>query len=176
MLFRQRRPNDPLNDLVKDCLAGKHDLIGIEIGSYRGESTSIFLNSNAFSKLYCIDPWMPGYDPKDLAATDEISLAEVEFDERFKDNAVIIKLKQTSDSAVSLFQDESIDFIYIDGNHQYEFVKRDILNYLPKLKTGCYITGHDWHPNWPGVIKAVREVFGKDPERIYGDTSWKYTK
>ena len=57
MLIQQRCKNDPLNQLVNDFLVGKNNLIGIEIGSYRGESTEIFLKSNAFKKLYCIDPW-----------------------------------------------------------------------------------------------------------------------
>ena len=139
MLVQQRYENDPLNKFVNDFLMGKSNLTGIEIGSYRGESTEIFLKSNAFKKLYCIDPWLPGYDIKDAASSKEIVLAEKEFDERFKNNNIVVKIKQQSSDAFNLFKNESIDFIYIDGNHQYEFVKNDLINYFNKIKQGGII-------------------------------------
>lgn len=179
MLIQQRCENDPLNQFVNDFLVGKSNLIGIEIGSYRGESTEIFLKSNAFQKLYCIDPWEPGYDIKDLAASKEIILAEKEFDEKFKNNDIIIKIKQKSSNAFTLFENESIDFIYIDGNHQYEFVKNDLNNFFCKIKNNGIISGHDYHikcDGWLGVKKAVDEFFKKEPLKIYEDCSWVFIK
>ena len=176
-LYQNRFENDGLYDLIKENLEGKHNLIGIEIGSYRGESTDIFVKSRVFSKLYCIDPWEPFYDPDDVAATPEIALAEEEFNNRFNGSDTVIKVKKKSDDAVYLFADESIDFIYIDGNHMYEFVKRDLIHYVPKIKPGGIISGHDFGNDHYGVAQAVLEYFNnQQPLHRYKDCSWVYIK
>ena len=76
-----------------------------------------------------------------------------------------------------MFEDNSIDFIYIDGNHQYDFVKKDLEDYVPKVKVGGVIAGHDYGgPTTPGVTKAIDEYFGFPPESKYPDYSWAYIK
>jgi predicted O-methyltransferase YrrM len=56
---------------------------------------------------------------------------------------------------------EDLDFVYIDGNHAYDFVKQDINNYWPKLKSGGILGGHDFYNGFcrehDGVVKAVSE-------------------
>lgn len=59
--------------------------------------------------------------------------------------------------AAKNFEDGSIDMCFIDANHTYEFVSRDIAAYLPKMKKGGTLAGHDWSDD--GVKRAVREVF-----------------
>ena len=49
-----------------------------------------------------------------------------------------------SKNAVKLFKDESLDFVYIDANHAYDFVKEDLEMWWPKIKKGGYICGHDY--------------------------------
>ena len=172
-----------LQDLINDYLVGKSDLVGIEIGSYAGESASMFLKSNAFKKLYCIDPWLMGYDPLDPSADKTVYEAEIHFDYKHFLNPIVKKLKMFSEDAVSLFEDESIDFIYIDGCHTYEAVKRDLNNYFPKIKIGGIIAGHDYvdpGPDKPihigGVKTAVDEFFGVPPISRYEDFSWVHIK
>ena len=73
-----------------------------------------------------------------------------------------------------MFDDDSIDFIYIDGRHDYESIKLDLELYLPKLKNGGIIGGHDYNKkNWPEVCRAVNEVIG-EPHKIFKDSSWIY--
>lgn len=167
-----------LIEMVNDYLVGKRGLVGIEIGSYAGESAEMFINSGAFDKLYCIDPWeMYTAAPNDATGDEGIYEAEKAFDRRFCQNPLVVKLKMKSADTIQLFEDDSIDFIYIDGVHQYDAVKQDLQLYVPKIKKGGIISGHDWHPNWPGVVKAVKEFFGKEPLSIYGDGgSWVYIK
>lgn len=74
------------------------------------------------------------------------------------------------------FEDESIDFCFIDANHTYEFVKKDILAYLPKMKKGGIISGHDYNMSHPGVIQAVNEIFVEEVERDYYKPEDKITK
>lgn len=57
------------------------------------------------------------------------------------------------------FEDKSIDFCFIDANHTYEFISRDIAAYLPKMKPGGVIAGHDYNLCHPGVMQAVQEAF-----------------
>ena len=166
-----------LSDLTDDYLKGKTGLIGIEIGSYAGESTEILLRSGAFFRLYCIDPWEMGYDSADYAGDEHISEAEQAFNERFKGNPVVVKIRMKSHEAKKLFDDESIDFIYIDGNHQYDAVRQDLEDYGRKIKTGGVIAGHDYNsPAWPGVTKAVDEYIECKPDKTYVDFSYAHVK
>lgn len=63
------------------------------------------------------------------------------------------------DAAVN-FPDASIDFVFVDADHVYESVKKDILAWLPKVKPGGIIAGHDYNKEHPGVLQAVPEIFG----------------
>lgn len=86
-----------------------------------------------------------------------------------KDNVRLIKKRSVD--ASKLFEDEYFDWVYIDADHAYEAVKEDIIHWLPKLKTGGVISGHDFDPDpndvnfkMYGVEKAVREFFKDDFE------------
>jgi hypothetical protein len=59
----------------------------------------------------------------------------------------------TSDDAVSKFEDESLDFIFVDGLHTYDQVLLDCRNYYPKLKKNGLFCGHDY-----GTIEEVRRA------------------
>jgi len=61
---------------------------------------------------------------------------------------------------VKRFKDEELDFVYIDGNHEYSNVKKDIQLWYPKIKKGAYIAGddYDWHLG-DDVKRAVNEFF-----------------
>lgn len=69
-------------------------------------------------------------------------------------------IKSGSDAAASQFADKSVDFVFIDANHEYQFVKDDINAWLPKIKPGGIIAGHDYNAEHPGVLQAVPEIFG----------------
>lgn len=60
--------------------------------------------------------------------------------------------------AANLYEDNSLDFVFIDANHAYPFVKKDIKVWLPKVKHGGVLAGHDY-TNYNSVRKAVDEIF-----------------
>jgi len=94
----------------------------------------------------------------------------------FKNNKKIKIIKKSSLNASKLFKNESIDIIFIDADHSYEGVKKDISLWLPKVKVGGFLTGHDYGLGFYGVINAVNEKLGVDNISINYDSVWIYKK
>lgn len=68
-------------------------------------------------------------------------------------------IRAESSEAAAHFADGTVDFVFIDANHTAEFVRRDVLAWLPKVKKGGIIAGHDYNP--PHEVKqVVDEIFG----------------
>jgi predicted O-methyltransferase YrrM len=82
----------------------------------------------------------------------------------------VTELKGISWEMAEEVEDESLDFVFIDADHGYEAVKKDIEAWLPKVKPGGFVSGHDI--NLPGVFKAVVEAFGEKAEAAGFDTCW----
>jgi hypothetical protein len=142
-------------------LADSHNLVGAEIGVRDGRHAFYLINALDIEKLYLIDPYEAYEEYSEDWATDDM-MTEVETTAReklggFKSTKFI---RQYSNDAISDIS-EDLDFVYIDGNHEYEFVKDDIANYYPLLKEGGMLAGHDYNANWPGVVQAVDEFSQK---------------
>jgi hypothetical protein len=71
----------------------------------------------------------------------------------------LVPLRMTSLKGANFFPDQCIDSVFIDAAHDYENVKADIAAWLPKVKKGGVIAGHDYMCGWPGVDRAVAEAF-----------------
>lgn len=138
-----------------------------EIGCWTGKSTLLF--SGIFDKVYAVDQWSNGYDDNDRCSY-EIPMKEVEgnFDKRTSEIDNIEKIKKSSEKASKDFDDESLDFVYIDASHKYKDVKNDIKSWLPKVRKGGWIGGHDRHMK--DVKKAITEEFGD--KLIFSDFVW----
>lgn len=160
-----REDDNGLRDIITLI---KPNSVMVEIGCFTGESTIIFAKSSKIRKLYAVDPWIENYDP-DIKLQITFSKAKEIFDEKLKDFTNIEVMQMTSAEASSAFLDNSVDIVYIDGDHRYEFVKKDIECWLPKLKKDGIIAGHDIVLT--GVMKAVCENFEK-PKNVFSDGSW----
>lgn len=142
----------------------------IEIGSYVGESTTIF--ANHFKKVISIDPFINDYDVNDLVCEHaDFDIVYRQFLSNMSKFNNIQHIRKLSSEAVSSFALESVDFVYIDGCHTYDQVKEDIINYLPVVKKGGFIGGHDYTGNWPQVVKAVNDILVK-VDSTFVDGSW----
>ena len=164
--MRNEEGIEGLLDLI-NSLTDKENMI--EIGTFTGESTVIF--AQHFKKVIGIDPMLSNYDSQDPTSNFDFNEVLEMFANRTKDYKNIQLITKTSDDAADDFNDEVFDFVYIDGIHQYENVLSDIKNYLPKIKKGGVIGGHDYVSNWPGVQLAVNEIFGA-PDKTFKDGSW----
>ena len=66
---------------------------------------------------------------------------------------------------------ETVDLVYIDACHMYRQCKADIVLATVKLKPRIAMAGHDYDPNWSGVVQAVKDTLG-EPDKVYEDSSW----
>lgn len=139
----------------------------VEIGSFAGDSTAIFCKW--FKHVIAIDPWVSNIGD----VTNRINMDDVYslFQENLKSFPNLHVIRDYSYNVCSSFKDGQCDLVYIDGGHTYKEVRRDIADWLPKVKRGGFITGHDYWNKFPGVVKAVNELIGK-PDKIFVDSSW----
>ncbi len=127
----------------------------VEVGVYAGQSAAFLgvelLNRGVKAKLDLVDLFVDG------GSADTVL-------DRLKPVASVIGRASVGCSweVASLYEDASIDFCFIDANHSYESVARDIDAWRPKVKSGGILAGHDY-TDWPGygVMRAVNERFSR---------------
>ena len=139
--------------------------IFVEIGSWLGRSTCYMAeqikNSGKKIEFHCIDPYIgtPGdasWNPDGYYQEFLNNMKNAKVDD------IVISHKIESEEASSLFENESLKFVYIDGNHEYGFVKKDLELFYPKLKSNGVLAGHDYQ--YKGVNVAVDEFFENEFE------------
>jgi hypothetical protein len=115
---------------------------GAEIGVWKGEFAAVLCQIPNLH-LLCVDPWVPYQDYGDHTIRTHISAAYEETRTRLRGFDVRFIL-QFSVEAAALIPNESLDFCYIDANHRYEYVVADLAAWLPKVRKGGVICGHDY--------------------------------
>jgi len=152
----------------------------VEIGAFKGKSTAFLvveiLKSGKKIKLDVIDSWNGENETKEPWADYISEPAKNHFKptgdifEEFKNNLMPVwgkfnPIQSLSAPAAKLFNDKTLDFIFIDGDHQYEGIKKDLIAWRPKMKDGSIMAGDDYNPSW-GVTRAVDEFFGKQNVKV----------
>lgn len=130
---------------------------GVEVGVWEGDFAKIIL-SKWGGLLYLVDPWekLEDYDdPRRDWFTPQVYTNLLRnlrvYEGRY------VPCKNFSVDAAKLLPDE-LDFVYLDANHNYEFVKQDIAAWYPKIRKGGLLAGHDFSPRFPGVEQALQEL------------------
>jgi len=114
--------------------------LGAEIGVQKGKYSEQLCKGNPNLTLYSIDPWK-SYN----------SISQGTHDARFNETVERLKpynakiIRKTSMDALQSFKDGSLDFVYIDGNHAYDYVCMDIIHWSKKVKSGGIVACHDYH-------------------------------
>lgn len=136
------------------ALVGCEPVIGVEIGVLTGENARSILETLNVETLYLIDPYEPYLENDKVWGTTNFYEAAKSNVARWSSKVHFIQ-KSSMQAAESI--PNNLDFVYIDGNHDYPYVKSDIETYYPKVRGGGVIGGHDFTELFPGVIRAVIE-------------------
>ena len=118
----------------------------VEIGVAKGVFTKYICENTSLSKLMLVDPYK-NFDTKDFL--DSMNYLEMESllnsckNNLFNYRHRVKFIRKTSTDAISEIDDNSVDVVYIDGNHAYTFVLDDLKNYWPKLRSGGIMFGDD---------------------------------
>lgn len=153
-----------------DLLTWIHSLdfkVGVEVGVASGDYSKILLEANPQMKLYGVDPWVkyPGYNDYRLKATFEKMYNRTITQTRNYDNYKIIR--KFSVEAAKDFEDESVDFVYLDGNHSGKSVLEDLETWFPKMRAGGIMAGHDFSGRFPDLRRAVRSFCKENNKQLF---------
>lgn len=164
-------------EVLRENLPIDENLLGAEIGCWVGGFSKELLSHFSCLSLYMVDCWEKGAGlnltqkkknrtKERLAQAYQEALSNTEF---ASDRRIVVK--DFSDKASSLVPDNSLDFVFIDANHMYEEVKKDLVLWFPKVKQGGIFSGHDYdgqgdqQSGW-GVKRAVDEFLSDTPYEI----------
>ena len=149
----------------------------VELGVHRGDFAVRLLDEWVGEKYYGVDLWEAGYDTDDPASEgdreDDYAVAMRNLSP-YMDRVEILKTDTVY--AADYFQDETIDFVYVDACHQQEAVAADIKAWWPKIIPGGVLAGHDYEnsinahrssdqprqPSWADHIQPVVHSFAQE--------------
>lgn len=122
---------------------------GAEIGTDQGEYAEYLCKTIPNLELICIDPWRaeayePGYQPESFEKQEFFDNRYEEARERLKPFPNCHLIKETSMEVAKTVGNNSLDFVYIDGNHDFLNVTQDMHYWLKKVKPGGILAGHDY--------------------------------
>lgn len=147
----------------------------IEVGSWRGRSTKALALATS-GCVYAVDHWLDSVNLQYIPGANQTS--EIIW-KAFQTNLApeiaqgkVIPIRCNSKTATSQLEALKVpkaDLIFIDADHSYEAVKKDVETYLPMLASGGVISGHDYSTNFPDVVRAINERF---PRIKQYDTIW----
>lgn len=156
-------------------------LTGVEVGVFKGEHALKIYKYLNIKNLYLVDPYKEYIDStlgKNDPGCDQKKHDEnyLELKKKFSNYKNVNIIRTTSLEASKKFEDNSLDFVYIDGDHSYEGVKLDLESWYPKLKEFGVMGGDDYgHISGKGVVKAVNEfAYNKKVVVIYGNDNQFY--
>ena len=137
----------------------KKNLVGVEVGVLEGEYSkkidNFFKEKNRNLKLWLVDPWVSNDDYSEFSQK-KLDYSYNKVVEKFKNNKNINIIREKSISASDKFDDNSLDFVYIDGDHDYVHVKNDLNVWFKKLNKHGVLFGDDYSRAY-GVHKAVSD-------------------
>ena len=162
-------------------LSGLGYKYGAEIGVLKGRYSKWLCYKIKGLKLFLVDPYVAYDEYSEARKQNDLNEYEEEAKKRLLNDrhCNVEFVKKFSIDAVKDFNDNSLDFVFIDANHDYKWVKEDIELWSKKVKKGGIVSGHDYSEYHFEVRKAVDEWVAKkniSPLFLIGDKVWFYVK
>lgn len=154
------------NNIIKRCIEPRLYRF-VEVGTWRGRSAAYMAveitKSGKAIDFYCVDTWRGSLD-EELHQNDPAVMQDRLYEEFLENMRPVVgyfhPIRMLSVEAAKLFSDNSLDFVFIDAQHDYDSVYNDITSWLPKIKNGGIIAGHDYcNGTFNGVSRAVNSIF-----------------
>lgn len=152
----------PYYDMLPALIRDRNYKRGIEIGVFAGGHAKAILENSNLKLLIGIDPYTmygKGGRPGGMESQEDFDCLYPLVMSRLSSDRYI-HFKLTSDEAFPFLKLgwEKFDFVFVDGLHTYEQVKKDLNNYSSIIKKGGVIACHDYnHSGYPGVSEAINE-------------------
>lgn len=144
----------------------KEGSIGCEIGVFEGQYSQVLVDSGKFAKLYLVDIFSGMASSGDKSGNNVKTYSDASFlfdhnSQKFKDYPFVEVVKEDGIAFLSRMENQ-LDFVYIDTLHTYTHTLKELEASYLAVKSGGYITGHDYHPTqYSGLVKAVTEFCAK---------------
>lgn len=151
--------------------AQTHDMI-VEFGSLHGRSTRAMTDNNS-GIIWAVDPWAGDYYNEDGQNIQISTFVMPYFMKNLEDRIKTAHVVPVRKFSYQFSLPHTVDMVFIDGDHRYETVVKDIKKAIELLSIGGLICGHDYgHPSWPGVKQAVDELLRPVMQIEVEDTIW----
>lgn len=134
---------------------------GVEVGVERGLFSEVLSQHNPGVRLFCVDAWQPYRGYRDHVDASKLERFYEETAERVKPYPHTRIVRSFSVTAAAQFNDGELDFVYLDGNHNFQNVVADLAAWTPKVRDGGIVAGHDYVLHrWPNQIHVVQAIRG----------------
>ena len=168
---------EALKYINRSTLGRKEGLRGAEIGVRAGQNALSMLQSMNIEHLYLVDHWKEHKEASGniISQEQQDSFYNATIVSITPYQSLVTILNKSSEDASKEVEDGSLDFVYIDGGHSYDAVKKDMKTWLPKLKKGGYLCGHDFgNPCTPDVARAVKDFSSENSLQVFklDDIDW----
>lgn len=148
--------------------------IVVEVGSWKGRSASAIMKGLQTQNFFCIDKWSgntgdyeDGYEGIGLRAYNEF----IDNTKRVCNKVPFIITADSSKSS-ALFENKSIDWVFIDANHLADDVENDVRSWIPKLKENGILSGHDYYKEGGEIPKALDRILELRTLELTGCNIW----
>jgi hypothetical protein len=152
----------------------------VEVGVWKGHTCRYILREigNKIDSYWAIDQWNVLKPTEKYGRMGALSYDDwttmykrLCLDMLWFPNLHVVRL--SSDEVIDFMWDEYFDLVFIDADHYYDFVVKDVKMWISKVKRGGILCGHDYgNIHHPGVEKAVNEIFGSDNIELLESTVW----
>lgn len=143
----------------------------LEVGVFLGQSLARMGELRPDIGLIAVDPWIAepshGWEGLGIFAPEVVPHGSLflAFLYHMRKHAadVLARTQVIRGTAETVTIHQKVDLLFIDGAHDYSSVWADLHAFAPCVRAGGIIAGHDYHVDFPGVVRAVNDYFGHAP-------------